>query len=102
MRVALATSNDWPDLTSDDRTLLRPLTERGLAAEPVVWSDPNYPWQDCDAVVIRSCWDYHLRSQEFLRWTDQLITDPLEVGKHKPREFDDVVVHGFTFAGARG
>jgi len=68
MRIALATSKDWPALTSDDRTLLQPLADRGITAEPAVWSDPNYPWQDCDAVVIRSCWDYHLRSQEFLRW----------------------------------
>jgi glutathione synthase/RimK-type ligase-like ATP-grasp enzyme len=39
-----------------------------MKAEPAVWSDPNYPWRDCDAVVIRSCWDYHLRSEEFLLW----------------------------------
>jgi glutathione synthase/RimK-type ligase-like ATP-grasp enzyme len=68
MRIAFATSKEWPDLTPDDRTLLRPLADRGLKAEPAVWSDPNYPWRDCDAVVIRSCWDYHLRSEEFLRW----------------------------------
>jgi glutathione synthase/RimK-type ligase-like ATP-grasp enzyme len=68
MRIALATSKDWPDLTLDDQTLLQPLADRGLKAQPAVWSDPNYPWHNCDAVVIRSCWDYHLRSQEFLRW----------------------------------
>jgi glutathione synthase/RimK-type ligase-like ATP-grasp enzyme len=68
MRIALATAKDWPDLTPDDQTLLRPLSDRGLKAEPAVWSDPTYPWQDCDGVVIRSCWDYHLRSEGFLRW----------------------------------
>jgi glutathione synthase/RimK-type ligase-like ATP-grasp enzyme len=68
MRIALATSEDWPDLTPDDRTLLQPLADRGFKAEPAVWSDPNYPWHDCEAVVLRSCWDYHLRSDEFLRW----------------------------------
>jgi glutathione synthase/RimK-type ligase-like ATP-grasp enzyme len=68
MRIALATSKDWPNLTSDDRSLLQPLVNRGLNAEPVLWSDPAYPWHDCDAIVIRSCWDYHLRSKEFLRW----------------------------------
>jgi glutathione synthase/RimK-type ligase-like ATP-grasp enzyme len=68
MPIALATSKDWPELTPDDQSLLRPLSERGLKAEPAVWSDPTYPWQDCDAIVIRSCWDYHLRSEEFLRW----------------------------------
>jgi glutathione synthase/RimK-type ligase-like ATP-grasp enzyme len=68
MRIALATSQDWPDLTPDDRTLIQPLAARGIKAEPAIWSDPNYPWQDCNAIVIRSCWDYHLRSEEFLRW----------------------------------
>ncbi len=68
MRIALATSKDWPNLTPDDRSLLQPLADRGLKAEPAVWSDPSFPWHDCDAIVIRSCWDYHLRSQEFLRW----------------------------------
>jgi glutathione synthase/RimK-type ligase-like ATP-grasp enzyme len=68
MRIALATSRDWPGLTPDDKTLLLPLADRGFKVEPAVWNDPNYPWQDCDAVVIRSCWDYHLRSDEFLRW----------------------------------
>ena len=72
MRIALATSEEWPDLTADDRTLLQPLADRGIKAEPAIWSDPNYPWQDCDAVVIRSCWDYHLRSQDFLRWIASL------------------------------
>jgi glutathione synthase/RimK-type ligase-like ATP-grasp enzyme len=68
MHIALATSKDWPVLTPDDRTLLRPLADCGFKAEPAVWSNPKYLWQDCDAVVIRSCWDYHLRSAEFLRW----------------------------------
>ncbi len=74
MRIALATSNDWPDLTPDDRSLLQPLANRGLKSEPAVWSDLGFPWQDCDAVVIRSCWDYHLRSLEFLRWVVFLET----------------------------
>ena len=32
----------------------------------------DYPWQDCDAIVIRSCWDYHLRHEEFLHWIASL------------------------------
>jgi glutathione synthase/RimK-type ligase-like ATP-grasp enzyme len=72
MRIALATSKDWPNLAPDDRMLLRPLADRGFKAEPAVWSDANYPWQDCDAVVIRSCWDYHLHSEKFLHWIASL------------------------------
>src|SRR5215470_8631536 len=72
MRIALATSKEWPDLTSDDRALLKPLADRGFHAAPAVWTDSNCPWRDFDAVVIRSCWDYHLRAEEFLRWISLL------------------------------
>jgi glutathione synthase/RimK-type ligase-like ATP-grasp enzyme len=66
--IHFATCEAIPNLTEDDRLLLRPLAERGIQVKPAVWSDPKYPWQDCDAVLIRSCWDYHLRTGEFLRW----------------------------------
>ena len=72
MRIALVTSKDYPDLTPDDRTLLQPLADRGFKAEPALWTDPNYPWQDCTAIVIRSCWDYHLHSETFLHWIASL------------------------------
>jgi len=71
-RIALATSKQYSALTKDDRLLLVPLAERGFHAEPAVWSDPNYPWSDCDAVILRSCWDYHLRLDEFLSWIASL------------------------------
>ena len=31
-------------------------------------------WASFDAVVIRSCWDYHLRAQEFAEWLERLET----------------------------
>jgi glutathione synthase/RimK-type ligase-like ATP-grasp enzyme len=68
MRIALATSKEHPQLTQDDRTLLEPLADRGFQPEPVVWTDETVRWENFDAVLIRSCWDYHLRHQEFLRW----------------------------------
>lgn len=71
-RLALATSQNFSNLNDDDRLLLQPLAHRGILAEAAVWSDPNYDWKSCDMVVIRSCWDYHLRLPEFLRWIDSL------------------------------
>ncbi len=71
-RIALATSAKYPLLTEDDRLLLNPLNDRGLAAEPAVWNDRNFIWQSCDAVMIRSCWDYHLQPEEFLDWIASL------------------------------
>jgi glutathione synthase/RimK-type ligase-like ATP-grasp enzyme len=67
-RIALATSAKYPALTQDDRLLLKPLAECGFTAEPAVWEDRTFDWSSCAAVVIRSCWDYHLKPEKFLRW----------------------------------
>jgi glutathione synthase/RimK-type ligase-like ATP-grasp enzyme len=71
-RVALATSSKYPDLTDDDRLLLEPLAQRNIQADPAIWSDPSRDWSTYDAVVIRSCWDYHLHPESFLHWIADL------------------------------
>ncbi len=71
-RIAFATSSKYANLTEDDRTLLDPLARHGLQAHPAVWNDPAFDWSRCNAVVIRSCWDYHLQPEKFLRWIGQL------------------------------
>ncbi len=73
-RIALATSESYPTLTADDRLLIEPLARLGIQATPAVWTDRSYDWASCAMVVIRSCWDYHLRIAEFLRWIDSLQT----------------------------
>jgi glutathione synthase/RimK-type ligase-like ATP-grasp enzyme len=73
--VALATSAAYADLAPDDRLLLAPLAERGVRAEPAVWDDPAVRWTDYDAVVVRSCWDYHRRFAEFAAWVDRLTNE---------------------------
>jgi hypothetical protein len=67
-RIAFATSSKIPNLAADDRLLLAPLQERGIEAEPVIWDDPACDWSAFDAVILRSCWDYHLKADAFLNW----------------------------------
>jgi len=71
-RIALATSAKYPDLTDDDRLLLAPLAQRNIQADPAIWSDPSRDWSTYDAVVLRSCWDYHLQPEKFLHWIAEL------------------------------
>ena len=71
-RIALATSAAYKDLTTDDQALVHPLTLRDFAPERAIWSDPQFPWSSIDAVILRSCWDYHLRLAEFLQWLAHL------------------------------
>ena len=56
-----------PGLYDDDHPLLPALAARGIDAEPVVWSAPT-DWDAYDLVVVRSCWDYTTRREEFLAW----------------------------------
>src|SRR2546422_2263140 len=71
-RIALATSAKLPTLNDDDRLLIPALAELGLAAIPAVWDAPDVCWEEFQGVVVRSCWDYHHRLEEFLAWVARL------------------------------
>ena len=70
--VALATYQKHPALTPDDRLLAAALAERGIETDAIPWSDPAVDWARYAAVVVRSCWDYHLRPDDFRAWVDAL------------------------------
>jgi glutathione synthase/RimK-type ligase-like ATP-grasp enzyme len=66
-RIALATYAAFPDLPPDDQIFQRALERRGAQVLPVLW-DARTDWSTYHVVVVRSCWDYHLRHAEFLTW----------------------------------
>ncbi len=67
-RVAWATGTGFA-ATDADLPLLTDAADRaGLSSEVVVWDDPAVDWDGYDLVVVRSCWDYVPRRQEFLAW----------------------------------
>jgi glutathione synthase/RimK-type ligase-like ATP-grasp enzyme len=70
--VALVTHAGLPALTDDDRLLAASLGERGARTTAVVWSDAEVDWTAYDAIVVRSCWDYFLRADEFFQWLARL------------------------------
>jgi hypothetical protein len=67
-RVALVTCRELPDLDEDTRRLIQPLAARGIAAMAAVWDDPEVDWNGYDLAIVRSCWDYASRRDEFLEW----------------------------------
>jgi hypothetical protein len=71
-RVALATCSELPGLDADAQLLASALGERRIEARATVWDDPTIDWEAFDLVVIRSCWDYAHRRDEFLAWTRQV------------------------------
>lgn len=70
--VAFVTYDLAPALTADDRLAAAALEARGVAVDPVVWSDPGVDWRRYECVVLRSTWDYHRRVAEFRAWLDTL------------------------------
>lgn len=71
-RIGLITYHKEPQLTDDDRPLIDELAAVGLRGVPVRWDDAGTNWAGFDALIIRSCWDYHVRNDEFVRWLDTI------------------------------
>ena len=71
--VAIATCAEHAELDDEGRLLLGALRERGIRAEPEVWTqEPACGWHGYDLVVLRSTWDYTFMAQRFLAWTRQV------------------------------
>jgi hypothetical protein len=66
------TSVELPQLDADTRLLLAPLEKRGISVTPAVWDDTGVDWAAFDLAVIRSCWDYVPRREEFVRWAESV------------------------------
>jgi glutathione synthase/RimK-type ligase-like ATP-grasp enzyme len=77
MHIALVTCDALAQyaatgVASEDQQLTEQLRARGLRVTSAVWSDPAVRWQDFDAAVLKSPWDYFDRPAEFHRWLDAL------------------------------
>lgn len=77
--VALVTCAAYPELADDDRLLLPALEAAGFDPVPRCWDEPHEPWARHAAVVVRSCWDYHRRPNEFHAWLDRLTAEGARV-----------------------
>jgi glutathione synthase/RimK-type ligase-like ATP-grasp enzyme len=70
-RIILATYDLKPEPTSSDQVLAHALTARGAMVEAIPWPsiDESRP---ADWILLRSTWDYHKRTDEFLAWLDRM------------------------------
>ncbi|APR80001.1 Hypothetical protein A7982_05348 [Minicystis rosea] len=70
-RLGFATYAGAPALTNDERHVLAPLAARGIDVVPFDWRGGTPA--GVDAVVVRSCWDYHEHEAAFRAWIDDLV-----------------------------
>jgi glutathione synthase/RimK-type ligase-like ATP-grasp enzyme len=71
LKVAFVSYEGLPLLSRDDRLAVDVLRGRGHTVVPAIWTDPSVDWASFDRVVLRSCWDYHQRIDEFRAWLSQ-------------------------------
>jgi glutathione synthase/RimK-type ligase-like ATP-grasp enzyme len=71
-QILLVTSRELPDGEPGGDLLTAALARRGLDAAWVAWDDPAVAWSDADVVAVRSTWDYHRRTEEFLAWAREV------------------------------
>jgi glutathione synthase/RimK-type ligase-like ATP-grasp enzyme len=70
--IALATCRRLADLNAEDKLLAAQLEQLGFASRPIVWDDPEQRLDNISAVIVRSCWDYQFRPEQFLMWAEKI------------------------------
>lgn len=77
--VGILTGGSVPNLTDDGQEIASRLETRGYAVDPIVWTDDAIDWDEYDAVVFRSCWDYHTDPEQFRSLLETLERADLSV-----------------------
>lgn len=84
--LGFLTAPHLADLTPDDQRVLPHLAALGIEVRPVIWpdarwiQDPHSLLSGLDALVMRSCWNYHQMPADFEIWIDQLEALSQELG----------------------
>ncbi len=72
-RCAFLTMADRSGYVIDDELAVAPLAALGWRVETVPWDRPGVEWHRYEVVVVRSCWDYHRRPQDFLAVLEAIV-----------------------------
>lgn len=84
LTIGIATCDKFPNLAADDLLFFEELQKQGAHPAPAIWNDRSVNWKEFDGVVIRSCWDYHKKPNDFLRWLQQMEQDLVRVWNPVP------------------
>ena len=71
-KVTLVTSENMPELFSDESGLPDALAERGMDPQIAIWNDPTVDWDAAGVCVIRSVSDFATQRQEFINWANSV------------------------------
>lgn len=68
-KIALLTYNDEPALTDSEQLLPPAFKDAGIEAVAAPW-DEDLDWSQFSTIILRACWNYHLKRDKFLHWLD--------------------------------
>ncbi len=77
--IVYANSSDIEGFHPSEATTQQPLLDLGIKSSAENWDDKSVDWTSYDAVVIRSCWDYHTRPDDFFSWIDHLQVNSITI-----------------------
>tara|TARA_B100001248_G_scaffold228104_1_gene186863 strand:+ start:1127 stop:2005 length:879 start_codon:yes stop_codon:yes gene_type:complete len=66
-KCALLTISDLSNFQSYDNLIVQPLSKLGWECEFIPWDSISINWDDFDAVIIRSTWDYQQKEKLFFK-----------------------------------
>lgn len=66
-RVAILSMDNLEGFFSYDDLLTAPFADKGIHTDTVSWRSPNVNWNQYDAVIVRSTWDYQDDCEQFLQ-----------------------------------
>ena len=66
-KCALLTINDLSNFQSYDNLIVKPLSDLGWECDFIPWDSRSINWDDFDAVIIRSTWDYQQKEKLFFK-----------------------------------
>ena len=66
-KCALLTINNLSNFQSYDNLIVKPLNDLGWECDFVPWDSGSINWDDFDAIIIRSTWDYQQKEELFFK-----------------------------------
>ncbi len=66
-KVAFLSTDNLENFITYDKLLIEPMKQSGWLAEEISWRDEKVNWNDYDAVIVRSTWDYQHDSERFIK-----------------------------------
>jgi glutathione synthase/RimK-type ligase-like ATP-grasp enzyme len=81
--LALITYSGLPHGAESERLMLPYLAAAGAETEIVDWRSAACDYSKFNLIVLRSCWDYHLREAEFTEWLRRTASSVLVLNDAK-------------------